>query len=90
LRGHWSWRSQPTGPTQVIALPEGTAEASQSPEFAFGLDPFGDYGGIVCIESESQKSGAESPPCWITIDAADEANVELDDVGMQIEDVAEA
>ena len=65
-------------------------ETLQGAQLALGLNPFGHDGGVVGVEPEGEHGGAEGPPRRVGVDAPGERNVELDDVGPEIENVAEA
>ncbi len=71
-------------------MAKSTAEATQRVELTLGLDPFGDDGGTECIETEGKHGRPQGPTGRVVVDAPREPDVELDDVGAEIEDVAEA
>ena len=73
----------------MVALAVGDPEGTEGGELVRGLDAFGDDHGAD-LAGETDEGGGEGPPGRIGVDAPDQTDVELDDVGPEVEDVAEA
>src|SRR4051794_920120 len=73
----------------VVALAPRHAELVERPVFVGRLDTFGDEGRADLV-AERDERGTQRALDGVSVDIARERDVELDDVGTQREDVAEA
>src|SRR5664280_1686688 len=82
-------RRERFGPTEEIPLDELDAQSTKRLRFGLGLHALGDQHGSG-EGGEVAEPGGERLACRIPVDAPDDADVQLHDVGLQLEDVAEA
>lgn len=76
-------------PAETVTLTEGQSESLQRQEFGVGLNALRHERGPQ-VDSEDGQSARQSRPCRVGIDSAGERDLELDHVGNQAEDVAQA
>src|SRR5207247_7022588 len=77
------------GGTQVEALAVVHPQGPERLDLPFALDPLGDDRDADVI-GEGHERGGQGTPCALHVDVPGQGEVQLDEVGAQLEDVAQA
>jgi hypothetical protein len=84
-----AWQGKRCWSCAVVALPVFDSERVEGVEFGLRFDAFREEDSADFV-AEGHERGDERASYRVDVDAAGEAEVEFDDVGSQVEDVAQA